>query len=266
MLTESVSLRGERDLRLFLNGDLQFSSIDEYRYHEALVHPAMAGPHRRVLVLGGGDGLALREVLRYPDVREVVLVELDARMIGLARDDRRLTALNERSLHDARVDVVTDDAFTWLTGGGHGLFDVIIADLPDADSTATAKLYTQEFYAVAGAALSPAGRIVVQAGSPSFARHAFWSIDATIRATDLATVPYHVDVPSFGDWGFVLGGRDAVSLRLPATRPRSLRSIDERTLEAAATFPPDRRAPPVEVSTLLHPVILDYQRQGWRGE
>jgi len=266
VLTESVSRRGDRDLRLFLNGDLQFSSTDEYRYDEALVHPAMAGPHRRVLVLGGGDGLAVREVLRYPDVGEVVLVELDARMIGLARDDRRLAALNGRSLHDARVRIVTSDAFTWLADGGNGLFDVIIADLPDADSTATAKLYTQEFYAVAGAALSPAGRIGVQAGSPAFARHAFWCIDATIRATGLSTVPYHVDVPSFGDWGFVLGGRNDVALRLPTSQPATLRSIDERTLEAAAAFPPDRRSPQVEVSTLLRPVILDYQRQGWRGE
>ena len=266
VLTESVSLRGERDLRLFLNGDLQFSSVDEYRYHEALVHPAMAGPHRRVLVLGGGDGLATREVLRYPDVGEVVLVELDARMIDLAREDPRLTALNERSLHDARVRVETEDAFTWLAGGGNGLFDVIIADLPDADSTATAKLYTQEFYAVAGAALSPAGRMVVQAGSPAFARHAFWCIDSTVRAADLSTVPYHVDVPSFGDWGFVLSGRSSPSLRLPASRPASLRSLDDSTLSAAATFPPDRRVPEVQVSTLLHPVILDYQRQGWRGE
>ena len=265
VLTESVSLRGERDLRLFLNGDLQFSSVDEYRYHEALVHPAMAGPHRRVLVLGGGDGLAVREVLRYPEVAEVVLVELDPEVIRLARDDRRLVALNDRSLHDPRVRVVGGDAFSWLGDGGHGLFDVVLADLPDADSTATAKLYTQEFYAMAAAALSPPGRMVVQGGSPSFARHAFWCVDATLRAAGLRTLPYHVEVPSFGDWGFVLSGRDAVALRLPAPGP-DLRSLDADTLRAAATFPPDRRSPGVDVSTLLRPVMLDYSRMGWRGE
>ena len=263
VLTESVSLRGDRDLRLFLNGDLQFSSVDEYRYHEALVHPAMAGPHRRVLVLGGGDGLAVREVLRYPDVAEVVLVELDRDMIRLARDDRRLATLNEHSLDDARVRVVADDAFSWLSDGGAGLFDVVLADLPDADSTPTAKLYSQEFYAMAAASLSPSGRMAVQGGSPAFARHAFWCVDATARAAGLTTVPYHVEVPSFGDWGFVLAGRSAVTLQLPDT---PLRSLDADTLRAAATFPPDRRSPGVDVSTLLRPVILDYARMGWRGE
>lgn len=263
VLTESVSLQGARDLRLFLNGDLQFSSVDEYRYHEALVHPAMAGPHRRVLVLGGGDGLAVREVLRYPGVAEVVLVELDGEMIRLARQDRQLAALNRHSLDDPRVRVVSGDAFSWLGDGGHGLFDVVLADLPDADSTAVAKLYTSEFYAMAAAVLSPAGRMVVQGGSPAFARHAFWCVDATVRDAGLATVPYHVEVPSFGDWGFVLAGRAAVELRLPEV---GLRSLDADTLRAAATFPPDRRSPGVEVSTLLRPVILDYARMGWRGE
>ena len=119
---------------------------------------------------------------------------------------------------------------------------------------------------MAAAALSPPGRLVVQAGSPSFARHAFWSILRTVGAAGLSTVPFHVDVPSFGDWGFVLAGRGEVPLRLPAVQPPSLRSLDVRTLEAAAAFPPDRRSPEVEVSTLVHPVILDYQRRGWRGE
>ena len=113
VVTESLrSAAG--DLRLFLNGDLQFSSIDEYRYHEALVHPAMAGPHGRVLVLGGGDGLALREVLRYPDVERGDPGRARPGRPRLARDDPAPGPLNARSLADPRVDVVTADAFAWL--------------------------------------------------------------------------------------------------------------------------------------------------------
>ena len=264
VLTESLSLTGERDLRLFLDGDLQFSSVDEYRYSEALVHPAMAGRHEQVLVLGGGDGLAAREVLRYPDVRSLTLVELDPAVVRLARDDARVADLNGRSLADPRVEIVTADAFDWLREGRGG-FDVIVADFPDPESTATAKLYSQEFYAMAASALSPSGRLVVQAGSPAFARQAFWCIDATVAAAGLDRVAYHVDVPSFGDWGFVLAGRSAPALELPRPAPDGIRSLDTAALAAAAVFPPDRGRLDVDVSTLTSPRILDYERAGWRG-
>ncbi|MFE3545364.1 polyamine aminopropyltransferase [Nocardia sp. NPDC059177] len=261
VLTESFSPFGTTDTRLFLNGGLQFSSVDEYRYHEALVHPVLAGTHRSVLVLGGGDGLALREILRYPDVEAVTLVELDPAMIELARTDERLTALNQHSFDDPRVRVVNADAFAWLRGAP-GLFDAIVVDLPDPDQTSVAKLYSQEFYAMTANVLAPGGRMVVQAGSPFFAPRSFWTIDATVRAAGLRTAPYHVDVPSFGDWGFVLAATDTPT---PALHPPGpLRSLDDRTLAAATVFAPDRRATDPEVSTLMRPVILDLQRQEWR--
>lgn len=258
VITESLS---GGDVRLFLNGDLQFSSKDEYRYHEALVHPAMAGPHERVLVLGGGDGLALREVLRYRGVRRAVLVELDGEMLDLAREERRLTRLNRRSLADPRVEVVQRDAFAWLRDQAER-FDVVIADFPDPDDAATAKLYSQEMYAgIRRRALAPGGRLAVQAGSPYFAREAFWSIERTVSAAGLRTRPYHVDVPSFGDWGFVLAMADAApALRLAAP---PLRFLDAPTLAAAAVFPRDRRRVPVDVNTLNRPRLLDYERRGY---
>ncbi|UVS76714.1 polyamine aminopropyltransferase [Actinokineospora sp. UTMC 2448] len=260
VITESVSLSGNRDVRLFLNGDLQFSSVDEYRYHEALVHPAMAGPHSRVLVLGGGDGLALREILRYPDVSSVTLVELDPAMIELARTDARLVAANGSAFDDPRVTVRAEDAFTWLRSVTAD-FDVIVVDMPDPDSTATAKLYSIEFYGMVAQALADDGRIVVQSGSPFFAPHAYWCIEESLRATGLSTTAYQVTVPSFGEWGFHLAARTAPALRLPDL---PLRSLDERTLAAAAVFPPDRRAPAdVRASTLMDPVILRYSRQEW---
>jgi spermidine synthase len=259
VITEGM---GGRDMRLFLNGDLQFSSRDEYRYHEALVHPVMAGPHRSVLILGGGDGLAAREVLRHPGVERVVEVELDPAMIRLAREDERLRTLNAGSLHDPRVQVVTADAFTWLRSAQER-FDVVVADFPDPDDAATAKLYSLEMYdGLRRRALAPGGRMVVQSGSPYFAREAFWSIERTMAAAGWRTSPYHVDVPSFGDWGFVL----AAPGRTPPLRmdpdPR-LRFLTPDVLRAAAVFPPDRDRPEVRVNTLDRPVLIDYERRGY---
>ncbi|MCA2208038.1 polyamine aminopropyltransferase [Nocardia rosealba] len=262
VLTESFSPFATTDTRLFLNGGLQFSSVDEYRYHEALVHPVLAGSRRSVLVLGGGDGLALREILRYPDVERVTLVELDPAMVELARTDDRLTELNRHAFDDPRVRVVNADAFNWLRGAP-GLFDAVIVDLPDPDQTSVAKLYSQEFYAMTANVLAPGARLVVQSGSPFFAPRSFWTIDATLHAAGLHTTPFHVDVPSFGDWGFVLAARNEPPI--PTLRsPTPLRSLDETTLTAATVFPPDRRPKDPGVSTLMHPVILDLQRQEWR--
>ncbi|SDY22667.1 spermidine synthase [Micromonospora pattaloongensis] len=267
VLTRSVPAagRGATDLRLYLNGDLQFSSVDEYRYHEALVHPVLNGPRRNVLVLGAGDGLAVRELLRYPDVASVTVIELDPAVVALARTEPQLRALNRGAFDDRRIRLVHTDAFGWLRSAADR-FDAVIVDLPDPDETATAKLYSVEFYALVRNVLADGARIVVQAGSPYFAPRSYWCIEASLRGAGFATRPYHVDVPSFGDWGFVLGA-DASgppSLALPADAP-PLRSLDAETLVSAANFPPDRRRVPVEPSTLLHPRVLEYARAEWRG-
>lgn len=251
------------DVRLYLDGDLQFSSVDEYRYHEALVHPAMSGGRRdRVLVLGGGDGLALREVLRHDDVDEVVLVDLDPAVVDLARTDDRIRRLNEGAFEDPRVSLVHADAFRWLRGDV-GSFDVVIADLPDPDAPSTAKLYSVELYGLVHRSLADGGRLVVQAGSPYFAPDAFWCIERTVAAAGFETTPYHVDVPSFGDWGFVIAASLGPDLRVDAGVARELRFLDEGVLRAATTFPPDRARRDLDPSTLLRPSILDHVRRGW---
>lgn len=262
------------DMRLFLDGDLQFSSVDEYRYHEMLVHPAMRGDHARVLVLGGGDGLALREILRYDDVEEVTLVDLDPAVVELSRTYEPLRELADDSFADPRVEYVSADAFSWARersseqdeAGGPAEYDVIIADFPDPDSTATAKLYSVEMYSLLRGLLADGGRLAVQSGSPFFAPDAFWCVDATVTAAGMQTVPYHASVPSFGEWGFVLAAEGArPDLALPEGAPDRLRFATDETLDAAATFPPDRSRREVDVSTLLDPVILDYERRGWVG-
>ncbi len=249
------------DTRLYLNGDLQFSSIDEHRYHEALVHPAMSGERSSVLVLGGGDGLALREVLRYPDAHDVTLVELDPEMIRLARTDSRLTSLNRGSMTDRRAEVVTADAFSWLRQTDRR-FDVIIVDMPDPDDSATAKLYSTEFYALVRAHLAEHGRVVVQAGSPYFAPKSFWCIASTMREAGLSATPYHVDVPAFGDWGFHLAGADGpISPTVDAPGP--LRFLSPEQLTAATVFSLDRQPLDLPPSTLMDPRILRYAQGEW---
>ncbi|WP_422389322.1 polyamine aminopropyltransferase [Actinomadura luteofluorescens] len=264
VITRQAGL-GPSDLRLFLNGDLQFSSVDEYRYHESLVHPLMSGPHGRVLILGGGDGLALREVLRYRDVQSATLVELDPEMIHLARTYGPLESLNRRSFEDPRSQVVNADAFSWLRGLDRQ-FDAVIVDMPDPDDVSTAKLYSVEFYGMVKRALAPGGRMIVQSGSPYFAPKSFWSIQKSIAAAGLATTPYHVDVPSFGDWGFVLAspGKRPPALALPRDVP-DLRFLDGPVLQAAAVFPRDRRNRDVDVNTLVHPRLVEYEGQEWKN-
>lgn len=270
----------QTDLRLYLNGDLQFSSLDEHRYHEALVHPVMGGgSRRRVLVLGGGDGLALREILRYPDVDEVVLVELDPAVTRFAAERPELAAANAGAFTDPRLEVVHADAFRWAHSAGDreaGGFDVVVVDLPDPDSLDLARLYSVEMYAALRGLVAPGGRMVVQAGSPYFAPDAFWCVRSTVEAAGFATVPYHVDVPSFGDWGFVA----AVPLALPedaaggagwpgpAIDPDvagELRFMTADVLTAARVFPADVLRPPPPPSTLVEPRIARYTAEGWNA-
>jgi spermidine synthase len=228
------------EYRLFINGNLQFSSRDEFIYHELLVHPALSmAAHRRVLILGGGDGLALREVLKYPDVEKVVLVDLDPEMVAMATRDPFLANLNAHAFADARVslapaegistgepkgvfmetgrlrngapetDRVADihvmhiDADRFLAASPE-IFDVILVDLPDPSSIELAKLYSRSFYRKVRSRLCHTGLMAVQATSPALARESFLCIGRTLRAAGWHALPYHETVPSFGDWGWYL--------------------------------------------------------------
>ncbi|WP_461027799.1 polyamine aminopropyltransferase, partial [Streptomyces sparsus] len=197
VLTET-SDPGLPALELFLDGRLAVSSADEARYHQALVHPAMAsGRHERVLVLGGGDGLAAREVLRHPGVRSVTVLDIDPGVLELARDDPRLSALNRRALDDPRVSPVAADAFRWLRERSDvppaERFDVVVSGLPDPRITDHTKLYSQEFYGLVARSLRDGGRLAVHAGSVTADGRDFWTVDASLRAAGFRPVPYAVD-------------------------------------------------------------------------
>lgn len=262
-----VFTRWREDFRLFLDGNLQFASLDEHRYHEALVHPAMsiAGKPSRVLILGGGDGLAVREVLRHPEVEEVVLVDLDPAITSLAQTFPPLRELNGGVLNDRRVRIVNRDAMSFLQSGSDR-FDVVIADLPDPNGEPLAKLYSREFFGLAGRRLARDGALVTQATSPFFSRRAYWCIERTVAAAGFKTLPYHAQVPSFGDWGWVLATHfdaDLTQVRIPP----GTRYLTPAVLRTLAVFDPDSDRLPAEVSTLDRPNVLGYylsSAQSWQ--
>jgi spermidine synthase len=251
------------DLRLFLNSHLQFSSRDEYRYHETLVHPGLAAvAARRVLILGGGDGLALREVLKYPGIEQVTLVDLDPEMPRLFSTHAELVALNHGAFRDSRVRIVSADAMVWLDQS-HDLFDFAIVDLPDPSNFSLGKLYTSLFYRMLKRHLAPDGAFVVQSSSPLFAPQSFWCVVRTVEDAGFRASPYHVYVPSFGEWGFVLGTR--AGYQLPARLPEGLRFLTTQTIGPLFEFPIDMRPVPVEVNRLHNQALVHYYEQEWRA-
>lgn len=190
---------------LYLDGNEQFSSYDEEKYHEPLVHPAMSvGPAAQVLILGGGDGLALREVLKHRSVQQVTLVDIDPAITALAASHPLFLKLNQGALQDGRVQLVHQDAYRFLQDDSR-VYDVIIIDLPDPKTIELARLYTREFYTLAARHLAVGGRMVTQATSPFFSKLAFLSILKTMRAAGLTAVAYHNHIPTMGEWGWVLG-------------------------------------------------------------
>ena len=258
-----VVTRWRDDLRLFLNNNLQFSSHDEYRYHEALVHPGLASlpGARRVLVLGGGDGLAVREILKYPKVESVTLVDLDPAMTDLFATAPPLVALNEGALKSERVKVVNADALQWLEDSKE-FFDFIVIDFPDPANFALGKLYTSAFYRLLEKRLSARGLIAIQSTSPLYARQSFWCVVTTLEDVGFRTAPYHALVPSFGEWGYIIAGRQEfvpAAVDLPKTR-----FLTAETLPLLFNFPADMARVPAEVNRLNNQVLVRYFEQEWR--
>ena len=262
-----VVTRWRDDLRLFLNGNLQFSSHDEYRYHEALVHPGLARlpAARRVLVLGGGDGLAVREILKYPQVEQVTLVDLDAGMTDLFSSAPTLVALNQGALKSPKVKVINADALSWLEDSREH-FDFIVVDFPDPANFALGKLYTSAFYRLLEKRLSANGLIVIQSTSPLYARQSFWCVVTTLEEAGFRTAPYHALVPSFGEWGFILAARGNTPLPdgSSAVNLEKTRFLTAEILPDLFRFPADMARVPVEPNRLNNQVLVRYFEAEWR--
>ena len=255
------------DLRLFIDGHLQFSQRDEYRYHEALVHPAMraGAPPRDVLVLGGGDGLAAREILRYASVERIDLVDLDPAMTDLGREFGPLKRLSGDSLASPKVHVFNADAFVFVRDCERR-YDRAIVDFPDPHSEVLSKLYSTEFYAMLSRCLRPGAAVVSQSSSPFFARGTYWTIGETLASVFADPAPYSIAIPSFGVWGFHLVHKGGAPDEIQPL-PEGLLFLDEPTWRAATVFPDDIGRPEsgLEVNSIFNPVLYQVYARDLRA-
>lgn len=258
-----VLTKNNRELRLFLNGNLQFSSADEYRYHEALIHPAMQGQPQaqHVLVLGGGDGLAVRELLKYPQLQTIKLVDLDPGMTNIFKHNEMLLQLNKRSLLSPKVTVINTDAYNYVRNDS-GRYNVIIIDFPDPSNYSIGKLYTNAFYKEVYRLLADNGVVVVQSTSPYVGRKSFWCISHTVASVGFHTIPYHVYVPSFGEWGYILATKN-YSWKNEGQLPAGLRYINTATINDMMFFPPDMAEEETDVNKLNNQVLVHYFEKDW---
>jgi len=257
--------RRDGDTRLFINGALQFSSIDEYRYHEALVHPAMSlsKSPERILVLGGGDGMAVRETLKWPSVNSITLIDLDPMMTEMFTDHPELSALNAYALTDSRVETINADAFHWVRTYEGEPFDVVIIDFPDPNNFSLGKLYSNLFYRMLMPVMSESGVLAVQSTSPIYSPRAFWCIAETIGHEGFQTQPYHAYVPAFGEWGFVLATKKdpGVHRRLP----EGLRFLDDESLSLLFVFPVDLQKKEVPINRMDNQALVRLYEEDWRS-
>lgn len=261
------------DYWLYLNGNQQFSTIDEHRYHETLVHPAMLlhGSAQRVLVLGGGDGLAVREILRHPTVKQITVVDIDRRMTELAKVHPLLVQINDQALLNSKVIVSNIDAFSFVSNDPES-YQIIISDFPDPQSIDLARLYSYEFFQLVFKRLDTNGVFITQAGSPTYARLSFQTILKTVRALSYPVVPLHSYLPTMGDWGWVIAKKSTIDNRhlqelLLNLSPTgiNLRYLDQETLRHlfggwGKNFYSEYNE--LQINSLLKPSLHRYYRQG----
>lgn len=256
-----VLTKHKDDVRLYINGNIQFSSMDEYRYHEVLVHVPMSAAKKRekVLILGGGDGLAVREVLKYKEVQQIDLVDLDAGVTELCRSNKDIKKLNEGSLDSSKLKIYNEDAYEFLESNmGKDVYDVILVDMPDPNSETVNKLYTDLFYRLCSRNLSEEGVMAVQSTSPYYAGDAFWCIHETVKQEMPFVYPYHVQVPSFGDWGFQLASKTEIQIE-NLTLQQEGKFLTQDNLQGIFLFGEDERSKKeLEVNSLSSPKLLQY--------
>ncbi len=244
-----------KEQRLYIDGHIQFSSRDEYRYHEFLVHPAMSliNDGANVLILGGGDGLAAREVLKYPSVKHIDLVDIDPAMLRLGKDLPILKRINESSMSNPRLSLHAQDAFTFINQPGT-LYDAVIIDMPDPHNEAINKLYAREFYTMIKRRMRPGAAVVTQSSSPFFTPRVFWSIEATLASVFDHTLSYKTALPSFGIWGFNMA-RSGTGFPNDFRFDVPTRSLTQSTMNAAKAFGKDLAKREVPINSIMEPKL-----------
>jgi len=252
VVTRSVT---NREQRLYIDGNIQFSSRDEYRYHEYLVHPVLSAPGSRknVLILGGGDGLAAREALKYNDIELIHLVDIDPEIVRIAKELPMLSRLNQKSLESDRLTTYNEDAFSFINRPGI-IYDRVIIDMPDPHNEAINKLYSREFYTMIKRRMSPEGILVTQSSSPFFTRQVFWSIENTLADVFGSTRSYHASLPSFGIWGFNMATiqevfPNKINIDVPT------RAITNESLAASMVFTKDLAKVETPINSIMEPSL-----------
>jgi len=256
--------KSDDEFRMYLNGAIQFSSKDEYRYHEALVHvPMMQHQNpKSVLLLGGGEGLAAREILKYPSIEKIDLVDLDPAVTKISSEMALITELNENSLFDEKVNVYNQDAFVFLLKS-ENKYDLIIADLPDPTSETLARLYSNAFYKLALKRLNRDGILCTQATSSELTKNAFWCINKTLLQSGFQyTYPYRINVPSFGNWGFIVAKQSPIQFNFDASIQTKF--LEKKSFEHIFYFPKDTRVTDVIPNNIDQPILMDYYLEHWR--
>ncbi|WP_272150350.1 polyamine aminopropyltransferase [Tenacibaculum aiptasiae] len=261
---------------LYLNGNLQFCSIDEEMYHEPLVHPIMqAHPNpQKILILGGGDGCAVRELLKYPSVDKIDMVDLDPNMTNLGKNNPILIDINEGSMNSEKLTIYNKDAYVHLEQDTKSFYDVIIIDLPDPRSVELGRLYSHEFYTLCRRKLRPNGLLITQSGSPYFATKAFQCIDLTMQSAGFTTIPMHNQIISMGEWGWIIGTKNkniskgTFKKQLQSLQFNSINSkwINNEAMLLLTSFGKkdffNIDAKKIEVNKIQNPVLYQYYLKG----
>ncbi|RSL33490.1 polyamine aminopropyltransferase [Salibacterium salarium] len=268
------------DFRFYLNGNLQFAESDEYRYHEALVHPGMSllkqqkgqndqdGEAIDVLILGGGDGLAIREMIPYDNVNSMTMVDLDPKVTELAKTNPHLTRINEHSLDDERVSIIHGDAFSFIKES-EKTYDLILSDLPDPNSLELTKLYSRELYGLMYDRLAEEGVAVVQSTSPVFARKSYWTISETIKGAGFYVDNFHVDIPSFGNWGFTMAAKQSFDINdITVPEKAETEYLHTDMISGLFQFGKDENRDidgfSYQENTINHPILAELYNEAWR--
>jgi spermidine synthase len=255
---------------LYINGNQQLSTFDEFLYHEPMVHPIMAltPEHKNILIIGGGDGFNVKEILKYEDVKTITVVDLDPAMTRLGKEFEGIVKYNESALSHAKVTVLNEDGFTFLEKN-ETFYDIIMIDLPDAKTIEINKLYSLEFYRLAHHALRPNGHIITQAGSPYYATKAFYCIDKTMKEANFTNLQLHNQILTLGEWGWIIGSKKYTKEQMvKIVKQTSYKNLNNKWLTKEAIDLITSFGKPlidtvnVQINTINSPMLYKYYLDG----
>ncbi|MEE9348548.1 MAG: polyamine aminopropyltransferase [Flavobacteriaceae bacterium] len=252
---------------LYINGNQQLSTFDEFMYHEPMVHTALGLTDKKanILVLGGGDGCIVRELLKYPEVSQITLVDLDKRMLDLGKEHPIFSTLNHKAFESPKVKTVTADAFTFLENSTEK-YDVILVDLPDPNNVDLNKLYTKEFYYLSKSRLVDDGVFITQSGSPYYATKAFYCIEKTMKSSGFFTFPLHNQILTLGEWSWIIGKKQKIHKEDITTidvSKKSLKWLNNDAFSQISSFgKPLIDTTNIKINTIFSPVLYTYYKQG----